>query len=37
MKSPAFAKNPVGVEYDPDDFVVRFEAGACADELLQLA
>ena len=37
MKSPAFAKNPVGVEYDPDDFVARFKAGASADELLRLA
>jgi catechol-2,3-dioxygenase len=37
MKSQAFAKNPVGVEYDPDDFVARFRAGATTKELLQTA
>jgi len=36
MQSPAFAKNPIGVEYDPDDFVVRFRAGAREAELLSL-
>ncbi len=37
MKSQAFAKNPVGIEYDPDDFVTRFKAGAKAEELLRPA
>ncbi len=31
------AKNPVGIEYDPDDFVARFRAGADARELLRMA
>jgi catechol-2,3-dioxygenase len=33
MQSEAFAKNPIGVEYDPDDFVARFRAGVAAEEL----
>jgi catechol-2,3-dioxygenase len=37
MKSEAFAKNPVGVEYDPDDFVARFRAGATEKDLLAMA
>ena len=37
MKSEAFAKNPVGIEYDPDDFVARFKAGAKAEELIRMA
>jgi catechol-2,3-dioxygenase len=36
MKSPSFAKNPIGIEYDPDDFVARFRAGAKAKELLAM-
>ena len=28
MLSPAFAKNPIGVEYDPDELVVKFRSGA---------
>jgi catechol-2,3-dioxygenase len=36
MRSPAFAKNPIGVEYDPDDFVARFNAGASEKELLRI-
>ena len=35
MRSEAFARNPVGVEYDPDDFVARFRAGAKAEELVR--
>jgi len=27
MHSPAFDKNPIGVEFDPDQLVKRFEAG----------
>jgi hypothetical protein len=34
MKSDAFAKNPIGVEYDPDDLLARHRAGASAKELL---
>ena len=32
MKSEAFAKNPVGVEYDPDELLARHRAGASAKE-----
>jgi len=27
MRTPAFADNPVGVMYDPDALLARFEAG----------
>jgi catechol-2,3-dioxygenase len=37
MKSQSFAKNPVGIEYDPDDFVARFRAGATAKDLMAMA
>ncbi len=37
MKSSAFAKNPVGIEYDPDDFVARYKAGAKAEDLIRMA
>ena len=37
MHSAAFAANPIGVEFDPDDFVARFRAGAKEAELLQMA
>ncbi len=37
MKSQAFAKNPIGIEYDPDDFIARLKAGATTRELLQPA
>ena len=33
MKSPAFAKNPIGVEFDPDDLATRFRAGSSVKEL----
>ena len=34
MLSPAFDRNPIGVEYDPDDLVKRFEAGVPVAELV---
>jgi len=34
MRTPAFAENPVGVVYDPDALLARFEAGADESELL---
>jgi catechol-2,3-dioxygenase len=37
MKSDAFAKNPVGIEYDPDDLLSRHRGGADAMELLRMA
>jgi hypothetical protein len=36
MRSPAFAQNPIGVEYDPDEMLARFRAGASREELLRL-
>jgi hypothetical protein len=35
MRTPAFADNPVGVMYDPDELLARFEAGE--DEAALLA
>jgi catechol 2,3-dioxygenase-like lactoylglutathione lyase family enzyme len=35
MNSEAFAANPVGVEYDPDDLLARYERGVDAAELIQ--
>ncbi len=34
MLSPAFDRNPIGVEYDPDDLVKRFKAGVSVAELV---
>ena len=34
MLSPAFAQNPIGVEYDPDDLVKRFRSGVPVAELV---
>lgn len=34
MRTPAFAKNPVGIMYDPDALLARFEAGQKEDMLL---
>jgi len=34
LKTPAFDRNPIGVEYDPDDLVARFNAGVPAAELV---
>ena len=35
MFSPAFDKNPIGVEYDPDQLVARFKAGVPVAELVK--
>ena len=35
MRGPLNAANPVGVEYDPEDWLERIEAGTPAGELLQ--
>ena len=35
MYSPAFDKNPIGVEYDPDELVARFKAGVPVAELVK--
>jgi hypothetical protein len=34
MRTPAFAENPVGIMYDPDALLARFEAGETEDMLL---
>jgi catechol-2,3-dioxygenase len=34
MKGPLFEANPVGVEYDPEDWLTRSRAGAPASELM---
>ena len=34
MHSPAFDRNPIGVEYDPDDLVNKFESGVPMAELV---
>ena len=36
MKSEAFGGNPVGVEYDPDALLARYEAGASEAELMRI-
>lgn len=35
MHSPRWALNPIGVEYDPDDWLARLRAGAPAADLLE--
>ncbi len=35
MDSPAFAANPIGVEYDPDAYLARLRAGTPGSELLK--
>jgi hypothetical protein len=35
MHSPAFDKNPIGVEYDPDALVKKFNSGVPVAELVQ--
>lgn len=35
MRSPAYAANPIGVLYDPDELVARFEAGEEEHTLLR--
>ena len=37
LQSPAFAKNPIGVPFEPDAFVARLRAGASVEELTGLA
>ena len=37
MTGPAFAANPVGVEYDPEDWLTRRRAGVPASRFLDLA
>ena len=34
MRTPAYAANPVGVMYDPDALLARFEAGEGEESLL---
>jgi hypothetical protein len=34
MLSPAFDRNPIGVEFEPDDLVRRFRAGVPVAELV---
>jgi hypothetical protein len=34
MAGPHFAANPIGVEYDPDDWLARLRAGAPESEFL---
>jgi hypothetical protein len=36
MKGPAFAENPVGVEYDPEDWLRKKRAGAPLSQFLTL-
>ena len=36
MRSPAFAKNPIGVPFEPDSFVTRLKAGSSAKELVRI-
>ncbi len=35
MRSGAFAANPLGVEFDPQELLAKFEAGVSASELVQ--
>jgi hypothetical protein len=34
MHSPAFDRNPIGVEFDPDELVRKFESGVPVAELV---
>ena len=36
MKSAAYAANPIGIMYDPDALLARFEAGEAEDSLIAL-
>jgi catechol-2,3-dioxygenase len=36
MESPAFRKNPVGINFDPDELVARFRAGTTVQELVRV-
>ena len=35
MRSEAFAKNPIGVEFDPETLLSRYESGEAMESLLQ--
>jgi catechol 2,3-dioxygenase-like lactoylglutathione lyase family enzyme len=37
IQSEAFAKNPIGVEFDPDALVARFRSGTRLEELVRFA
>jgi hypothetical protein len=37
MQSEAFAKNPIGVEFNPDELLARFRGGAKIEDLVRLA
>jgi hypothetical protein len=34
MAGPAFARNPIGEDFDPDDLIRRYEAGEAVDDLV---
>jgi hypothetical protein len=34
MAGPAFAKNPIGEKFDPDELVRRYETGLAVDDLI---
>ena len=36
MESPAFHKNPIGVNFDPEQLVARFREGATLQELARI-
>lgn len=36
MKSELFGNNPIGIEYDPDELLARYEAGAGEAELMRM-
>jgi hypothetical protein len=36
MQSEAFGGNPIGIEYDPDELLARYEAGASEAELMRM-
>lgn len=36
MEGDGFAQNPIGVEYDPDALLARFEAGAAEADLMRM-
>lgn len=37
MKSKAFAENPIGVDFDPEDFIARLQNGEAQEALLKRA
>lgn len=36
FKTPEFAANPIGMEYDPDELVAKYESGASEAELIRI-